>query len=80
MLTFLSLKVSLYKNVKFSITNFSKSKTEFRASQSQSEKTLFFKTLFGFSNLDIYRNVQNPFSFLLLAITFLHFSKIERKY
>ena len=46
------------------------------------KKTLFFKTLFGFSKMDISWtciNVQNPFSFLLLAITFLHFSKIEKK-
>ena len=42
------------------------------------KKTLFFKTLFGFSKMDIswtFINVQNPFPFLLLAITFLHFSK-----
>ena len=45
------------------------------------KKTRFFKTLFGFLKMDIYkcpRNVQNPFPFLLLAITFLHFSKIKR--
>jgi hypothetical protein len=29
--------------------------------------------------LDIFKNVQNPFSFLLFGYTFFHFSKIENK-
>jgi hypothetical protein len=51
---------------------------KFRAFRSQREKMGFFEKYFGFSKLDIFKNVQNPFSFLLFGNTFLHFSKIEK--
>jgi len=49
---------------------------KFRAFRSQREKMAFFEKYFGFSKLDIFKNVQNSFSFLLFGNTFLHFSKI----
>jgi len=52
---------------------------KFTAFWSQREKMSFFEKYFGFSKLDIFKNVQISFSFLLFTNTFLHFSKIENK-
>jgi hypothetical protein len=49
-----------------------------RAFRSQREKMVFFEKYFGFSKLDIFKNVQNSIPFLLFRNTFLHFSKLGK--
>uniref|UniRef100_A0A6C0I9C9 Uncharacterized protein n=1 Tax=viral metagenome TaxID=1070528 RepID=A0A6C0I9C9_9ZZZZ len=48
---------------------------QFRAFQSQSEKMVFFETLFGFSKLDIFKMSKIRFPFYFLVTLFFIFQK-----
>jgi len=61
------------KNKKNIITKFSHKKNNCDGYGQKVKKHVFFKTFFGFSILDIFKNVQFSFSFLLFGKIFNFF-------